>query len=254
MQELLKQKELLEQQLTTLNKKIEEERKSEKLISEIKNKSKELESLLLSYELIKVHYFENNNKLLITEYSDDDYIDFQEYDSTYETTLYEKEFDNLHETLEILDAAIKNHKMITNKFKIRSLKPLLYDYEYSLSNIIDNDILIIQYSDYVIASFPESFRLSLHARIKVSDSDTVDLKAHTIISYNHDINKEYSKNIDDIEFQINYNDYSDYTNRFEEFICEIKDVKIDELYDTLQKIRTLAFGNSHLVKLSTFKN
>ena len=66
MQELLKQKELLEQQLTTLNKRIEEERKSEKLISEIKNKSKELESLLLSCELIKVHYFENNNKLLIT--------------------------------------------------------------------------------------------------------------------------------------------------------------------------------------------
>lgn len=254
MQELLKQKELLEQQLTTLNKRIEEERKSEKLISEIKNKSKELESLLLSYELIKVHYFENNNKLLITEYSDNDYIDFQEYDSTYETTLYEKEFDNLHETLEVLDAAIKNHKIITNKFKIRNLKPLLYDYEYSLSNIIDDDILIIQYSDYVITSFPESFRLSLNAKIKVSDSDTVDLKVYTIISYNHDINKEYSKNIDDIEFQINYNDYSDYTNRFEEFVCEIKDVKIDEIYNTLLKVRTLAFNNSHLVKLSTFKN
>lgn len=254
MEDLLEQKEQLEQQLTLLNKKIEEAQKAEKLISEIKNKVKELESLLLSYELIKVHYFENNNKLLITEYSDDDYIDFQEYDSTYETTLYEKEFDNLHETLKVLDAAIKNHKMITNKFKIRSLKPLLYDYEYLLSNIINDDTVIIQYSDYVITSFPESFRLSLSAKIKVSDSDTVDLKVHTIISYNYDIDKEYSKTIEGVEFQINYNDYSDYTNRFEEFVCEIKDVKLDEIYNTLLKVRTLAFSNSHLVKLSTFKN
>lgn len=254
MQELLKQKELLEQQLTTLNKRIEEEQKSEKLISEIKNKSKELESLLLSYELIKVHYFENNNKLLITEYSDDDYIDFQEYDSTYETTLYEKKFDNLHEALELLDAAIKNHKTITNKFKIRSLKPLFYDYEYSLGNIIDDDTLIIQYSDYVTTSFPESFRLSLNAKIKVSDSDAVDLKIHTIISYNYDIDKEYSKTIEGIEFQINYNDHSDYTSRFEKLICTISDVEINNLYDVLKQVKSLAFSNSHIVKLSTFKN
>ena len=254
MQELLKQKENLEQQLVSLNRRIDEAQNSKKLIQEIKNKTKELEYILLDYVLVKVHYLEKSNKLLITDYSDEDYSDFQEYDPTYETTLYKKEFDNLHETLDVLNTAIKNHKIITNKFKIRSLKPLLYDYEYSLGNIIDDDTLIIQYSDYVITSFPESFKLSLNAKIKVSDNDTVDLKVHTIISYNHDINKEYSKNIDGIEFQINYNDYSDYTNRFEEFVCEIKDVKLDEIYNTLLKVRTLAFSNSHLVKLSTFKN
>lgn len=77
---------------------------------------------------------------------------------------------------------------------------------------------------------------------------------HTTISYNYDITEEYVKTIEDVEFEINYNDFSDYTNRSEEFVCEIEDVKIDEIYDTLDKIRTLSFSNSHLVKLTTFKN
>lgn len=254
MQDLLKEKEQLKQQLTLLNKKIEEAQKGEKLIQEIKDKAKELESLLRKYELVKVHYFENDNKLLITEYSDGDYTDFQDYDSTYEATLYEKQYTMLNKMIDLLNNAIENYKIVVNKLKIRNLKPLLYDYEYHLSDLIYDNIVRIQCSDYVSTSFPESFALSLSAKTKVSDSDTVDLNVHTIISYDYDIDKEYSKTIEGIEFQINYNDCSDYTNRFEEFVCEIKDVKIDEIYNTLQKVRTLAFSNSHLVKLSTFKN
>ena len=254
MQDLLKEKEQLKQQLTLPNKKIEEAQKGEKLIQEIKDKAKELESLLRKYELVKVHYFENDNKLLITEYSDGDYTDFQDYDSTYEATLYEKQYTMLNKTIDLLNNAIENYKIVVNKLKIRNLKPLLYDYEYHLSDLIYDNIVRIQCSDYVSTSFPESLALSLSAKTKVSDSDTVDLNVHTIISYDYDIDKEYSKTIEGIEFQINYNDCSDYTNRFEVFVCEIKDVKIDEIYNTLQKVRTLAFSNSHLVKLSTFKN
>ena len=129
-----------------------------------------------------------------------------------------------------------------------------YDYEYNVKDLIYDNIITIEYSDYVSTSFPEPFKLSLYADTKVSDTNDVKLTIHTIISYNYDIEKKYSKTMDDIEFDVKYNDFSDYTNRFEEFTCEVENVKIEEIYNTLQKVRTLTFSNSHLVKLSTFKN
>lgn len=252
MQELLKQKEQLEQQLSALNRRIEEEQKGEKIIQEIKDKAKELESLLPKYELIKVHYFEKDNKLLITEYSDEDYSDFEDYDRTYETILYEKQYATLPEMIDLLNIAIKNHKIIANKLKIRNSKPFLYDYECNLRDLIYDDTMAIQYSDYVNTSLPESFDLKLNAHVEISNKDNVNLIINTIVSYNYDIEEVYSKNIEDIQFDITYHDFSDYTSRSEEFLCEIKDVKINKIYKTLDRIRALTFSNSHLVKLSTF--
>lgn len=161
MQELLKQKENLEQQLASLNRRIDEAQNSKKLIQEIKNKTKELEYILLDYVLVKVHYLEKSNKLLITDYSDEDYSDFDEYDSTYETLFYQYKFNNLHETLDTLNTAIENHKVIANKLKINNSRPLIYDYECKLSDLIHDNTMTIQYSDDVITAFPEPFRLQL---------------------------------------------------------------------------------------------
>lgn len=128
MKDLLKEKEQLEQQLATLNNTIEEKQNKETLISEIKNKANELESLLWGETMIRVEYFEDNNKLRITQDCDPDYADYVDsFESEHEAILYSERFDNLHETLEILDIAIKNHNIINDKLYIRDSKPLLDD-------------------------------------------------------------------------------------------------------------------------------
>ena len=90
--------------------------------------------------------------------------------------------------------------------------------------------------------------------MKISNENTVDLEVQTTISYNHDIEKHYSKIVDNIEFDIKYTDISDYTSRFEELTCTINNVEINNLYNVLKQIKSLAFSNSHLVKLSKFSN
>lgn len=58
---------------------------------------------------IRVDYFEQINDLLIIE----------DYDSEHETTLYHNTFDDLHKTLEVLNTAIENYKIINNKLRIK---------------------------------------------------------------------------------------------------------------------------------------
>ena len=89
MRKLLKMKEHLEEQLASLNRKIEAEQNKEKTIATIKAKAKELESLLQGMSIIKVYYFEKGNELLITEKSEFDYSD---HDSNDEVTLYYRHF------------------------------------------------------------------------------------------------------------------------------------------------------------------
>ena len=104
MEELFKQKEELEKQLATLNNTIEEKQNKETLISEIKNKANELESLLWGETMIRVEYFEDNNKLRITHDCDPDYAD------------YVDSFESEHEAKMInYTSGIQNHSwMITN--------------------------------------------------------------------------------------------------------------------------------------------
>lgn len=132
MEELLKEKEELEKQLAKINKKIDEEKNKEKLISEIKDKAHTLELLLSNEFPIRVDYFEQINNLLIIE----------NYDAEHETTLYNNTFDDLHKTLETLNTAIDNYKIINNKLRIKEKKPLLDDYKYSFDDLIHNNTMI----------------------------------------------------------------------------------------------------------------
>ena len=253
MEDLLQQKEQLEKQLATLNNKIEETQNKETLISEIKNKANELESLLYSETMIKVAYFENNNKLRITQDCDPDDADYiDSFEPNHESILYSERFDNLHETLEILDTAIKNQNIINNKLAIRDSKPLLYDYEYSFDDLIQDKIMTITTSDYVHTSFSKPLHFALNAEVEMSNTDKIKLKIHTTISYKYDIEKRYSKVTDGINLKIKYTDISECTNRSEQFTCNIEDVEIRNIYNILQKVKALAFSNSHLFKLSKF--
>lgn len=240
MEELLKEKEELEKQLAKINKKIDEEQHKEELISEIKNKAHTLELLLSNTFPIRVDYFEQINELLIIE----------DYDSEHETTLYHNTFDNLHKTLETLNTAIDNYKIINNKLRIKEKKPLLDNYKYSFDDLIHNNTMIIRSSDEFHTSFSKPFKVILDAEVHVSDKDTIDLEIKTIVSYNHNIEKKYSKKVENIDFDIKYTDHSDYTLRSEEFSCRINNLKIYELYNTLQKVKSLSLSNSDLVQLS----
>lgn len=251
MKKLLKMKEQLEEQLASLNKKIEAEQNKEKTITTIKAKVKKLESLLQSMSTIKIYYFEKGNELLITEKSE---FNYSNYDSNDEVTLHYKHFKELHQTLEELDKAIENHNIINNKLRIKNKKPLLDDYEYNYGNSFFDNTLVLTSSDTIQTDFSEPFVVSLYVNVKISNEDTVDLEIQTTISYNHDIEKHYSKTVDNIEFDIKYTDISDYTSRFEKLTCTISDVEINNLYDVLKQVKSLAVSNSHIVKLSTFKN
>ena len=251
MEELFKQKEELEKQLATLNNTIEEKQNKETLISEIKNKANELESLLWGETMVRVEYFEDNNKLRITQDCDPDYADYVDsFESEHEAILYSERFDNLHETLEILDIAIKNHNIINDKLYIRDSKPLLDDYEYSFDDLIQDKIMTITTSNYVHTSFPKPFHFALNAEVEMSNTDKVKLKIHTTISYKYDIEKRYSKVIDGINLNSKYTDISECTNRSEKFNCNIEDVEKRNIYDILEKVRSLTFSNSHLFRLS----
>lgn len=251
MRKLLKMKEQLEEQLASLNRKIEAEQNKEKTIATIKTKAKDLESLLQGVSTIKVYYFEKGNELLITEKSE---LDHSNYNSNDEITLHYKHFKELHQTLETLDKAIKNHNIINNKLRIKNKKPLLDDYEYNYGNSFFDNTLVLTSSDTIQTDFSEPFVVSLYVKVKISNENTVDLEVQTTISYNHDIKKRYSKTVDNIEFDIKYTDISDYTSRFEELTCTISDVEINNLYNVLKQVKSLAFSNSHIVKLSKFSN
>lgn len=251
MEDLLKEKEQLEKQLATLNNKIEETKNKETLISEIKNKANELESLLYGETIIKVEYLEDNNKLRITQDCDPDDADYiDSFEPDHEAILYSERFDNLYEILEILDTAIKNHNIINDKLYIRASKPLLYDYEYSFGDLIQDKTMTINTSDYVHASFSKPLHFALNAEVEMSNPDKMKLKIHTTISYKYDIEKRYSKVIDGINLNIKYTDISECTNRSEKFTCNIEDVEIHNIYNILQKVKALAFSNSHLFRLS----
>lgn len=200
---------------------------------------------------IKIYYFEKGNELLITEKSE---FNYSNYDSNDEVTLHYKHFKELHQTLEELDKAIENHNIINNKLRIKNKKPLLDDYEYNYGNSFFDNTLVLTSSDTIQTDFSEPFVVSLYVNVKISNEDTVDLEIQTTISYNHDIEKHYSKTVDNIEFDIKYTDISDYTSRFEKLTCTISDVEINNLYDVLKQVKSLVFSNSHIVKLSTFKN
>lgn len=251
MEELLKEKEHLEKRLLEIDKKIEKEKTKTKLIESINLKIKEVQNKLTEDLLIKVHHLEDTNELLITEYFEEDYVAFPYFDEEYEIILYRQKFDNLYDTLTMLNKIVKEAKILKNKLKLIKVLRTEYKYEYNFHNFEINHIMQITHKDSILATLPESFNTELYTFICFNKSNTLDLAITSKIKYSHDINISTEKFINGIEFNVKYDDYSDCPSKTETFRCTINKVKIEDVSEILHRIKTATFSNSSLVKLAS---
>lgn len=254
MEELFKQKEELERQLLLVNKKIESEQKYERITQEINLKTKELGRRLTGDLLIKVHYLEQDNKVLITEYFEEDYEAFLYFDKEYESIWYLKHVKNSYAALEELKKIEENVEVLKNKLKLLKLLRKEYKHTYSTDKLNLTNNMEISHIDSVSATLPESFTTHLFAKAHFNTNNTVNLNITSTISYPYDLDIKSTKFIDGIEFDVTFEDYQDYGSKIETFKCTLDYIEIDNVCELLQKIKTITFSNASLIKLSGSKN
>lgn len=133
MENLINERKELEKRLLEINKKIEKEQTKTELLKTINLKTKEVQNNLTEDLLIKVHHLRDTNELLITEYFEEDYVAFPYFDEDYENILYRQKFDNLYDTLTMLNSIHRNRNILKNKLKL--IKLLRKEYKYDFSQI-----------------------------------------------------------------------------------------------------------------------
>lgn len=250
MEDLIRQRDELKRQLAILNDQIKQEEIKITLTNKILSKIKQLENILAGEVLMKIHYSPEENELMITEYFEKEYADFKEYDPKYERILHYRKPKDLTSIVDNLDTAIHNHNMIKNKLKISSLLSTKSVYAFNFKNFALDNAMEIEYKEEISTSLDEPFSVTIYSKVNFNENNTVDLAITSTISYYQDIEKEYDKNINDIDFHVVYNEYADNPLTTETFTCFIKNVEIKNIHDTLQKIKQITFDNAHLVKLS----
>lgn len=251
MKDLLKQKEELEQQLLLVNQKIESEQKYEQINNEINLKTKELGRRLTDDLLIKVHYLAQDNKVLITEYFEEDYEAFPYYDNEYESIWYLKHVKNSYAALEELKKIEENVKVLKNKLKLLKLLRKEYKHTYSTDTLNLTNNMEISHIDSVSATLPENFTTHLFAKAHFNTNNTVNLNITSTISYPYDLDIKSTKIIDNIEFDVTFEGYQNYGAKIETFKCTLDYIEIDNVCELLQKIKTITFSNASLIKISS---
>jgi hypothetical protein len=249
MENLIKERKSLEKRLLEINKEIEKQETKTKLIESIHLKAKEVQNKLTEDLLIKVHHLEDTNELLITEYFEEDYVAFPYFDEEYEIILYRQKFDNLYDTLTMLNKIIKEAKILKNKLKLSKI--LRTEHKYDFHKLTIDHIMQITHKDFILATLPESFNTELYTFICFNENNTLDLAVTTRIKYSHDINISTEKFINGIEFNVKYEDYSDCPSKTETFRCTINKVKIEDVSEILHRVKIATFSNSSLVKLTS---
>ena len=249
MENLINERKALEKRLLEINKEIEKEETKTKLIESVHLKAKEVQNKLTEDLLIKVHHVIETNELLITEYFEEDYVPFPYFDEEYEIILYRQKFDNLYDTLTMLNKIIKEAKILKNKLKL--IKILRTEYKYDFHKFTIDHIMQITHKDFILATLPESFNTELYTFICFNKNNTLDLAVTSKIKYSHDINISTEKFINGIEFNVKYEDYSDCPSKTETFRCTINNVKIEDVSEILHRVKTATFSNSSLVKLAS---
>lgn len=250
MEDLIKERDELKRRLTILNDQIKQEEIKIVLTNKILSKIKQLEDILADDVLVKIHYSPEENELMITEYFEKEYADFKEYDPDYERILHYRKPKDLTTIVDNLDTAIHNHNMIKNKLKISSLLSTKGTYTFNFKNFVLDNAMEIEYKEEISTSFDEPFGVTVHSKVNFNKDNTVDLSITSTISYYHVIEKEYDKNINNMDFHVVYNEYSDNLLTTETFTCFVNNIEIKNIHDTLQKIKQITFDNTHLVKLS----
>lgn len=254
MEKLLQEKEKLEKQLRIINEKIEKEQKHETITHEINLKIKEIERCLTDDLLLKVHYLEQANEILITEYFEEDYKAFLYYDPEYEVIWYQKDAKNSYEALEELKKIEENINLLKNKLKLLKLLQKEYKYNYSTDRLNLTKNMEISHIDSISATLPENFNTHLFAKAQFNTNNTVNLEITSTISYAYDLDIKSTKFIDGIEFDVTFEDYQDYGAKIETFKCTLDYIEIDNVCALLQKIKTITFSNASLIKISSSKN
>lgn len=250
MEDLIRQRDELKRQLAILNDQIKQEEIKITLTNKILSKIKQLEDILAGEVLMKIHYSSEKNELMITEYFEKEYINFKEYDPDYERILHYIKPKDLTSVVDNLDAAIHNHNIIKNKLKISSLLPTQGPYAFNFKNFVRDNAMEIEYKEEISTALDEPFGVTVYSKVNFNKDNTVDLAITSTISYYQDIEKEYNKNINDIDFHVVYNEYGDNPLTTETFTCSVSNVEIKNIHDTLQNIKQIIFNNAHLVKLS----
>lgn len=254
MEKLLQEKEKLEKQLRIVNEKIEKEQKHKTITHEINLKTKELGHRLTGDLLIKVHYLEQDNKILITEYFEEDYEAFLYFDKEYEVIWYLKHVKNSYAALEELKNIEENVKVLKNKLKLLKLLRKEYKHTYSTDTLNLTNNMEISHIDSVSATLPENFTTHLFAKAHFNTNNTVNLNITSTISCPYNLDIKSTKIIDNIEFDVTFEDYQDYGTKIETFKCTLDYIKIDDVCELLQKIKTITFSNTSLIKISSSKN
>lgn len=234
----------------TINKTIDhlKENKSNKaLLAQIRAKTKHLEQLLsdplpitiecnVLHNHICINYFEKNYRLS----SNNDYI----RQSINKQITPSK----LKYILSELDEQIANHQLINNKLKVIKQLPRtrknLFNFNYL--NILNKDNhLEIDYIDKFIVWNQAPFTFDLHANITFADNNTVNMDVAFIVSRPRE--SERTETLNSIEFTIVPDICCNNPMRREKFTCQINDIRIEEVYETLKKIISTVSDNSKLM-------
>lgn len=249
MENLIKERKELEKRLLEIDKKIEKEQTKTELLKTIDLKAKELQDILTEDLLIKVHHLRETNELLITEYFEEDYVAFPYFDEDYEIILYRQSFNNLYDTLTMLSAMHAKRNILKNKLKL--IKLLRKEYKYDFHKLTIDHVMHITHNDSILTTLPEPFKTELYTFVTFNKNNTINLDIKHKIKYPYDIDISTEKFINGIEFDVKYEDYSDCPSKTETFRCAINNVRIEDVSKILQRIKTITFSNSSLVKLAS---
>ena len=249
MENLIKERKELEKRLLEINEEIEKKETKTKLIESIHLKTKEVQNNLTEDLLIKVHHLEDTNELLITEYFEEDYVTFPYFDEEYEIILYRQSFDNLYDTLTMLNKILAKRNILKNKLKL--IKVLRKKYKYDFHKLTIDHIMHITHNNSILTSLSEPFKTELCTFVSFNKDSTINLDIEHRIKYPYDIDISTEKFIGGIKFDVKYEDYSDCPSKTETFRCIINNIKIEDVSEILHRVKTVTFSNSSLVKLAS---
>ena len=249
MEKLIKERKELEKRLLEINEEIEKEKTKTELLKTINLKTKEVQNKLTEDLLIKVHHIRETNELLITEYFEEDYVAFPYFDEEYEIILYRQSFNNLHDTVTMLSTMNAKSDILKNKLKL--IKLLRKEYKYDFHKLTIDHIMHITHNDSILTTLPEPFKIELYAFVTFNKNNTINLDIKHKIKYPYDIDISTEKFINGMEFDVKYEDYSDCPSKTETFRCTINNVKIEDMSETLHRVKTVTFSNCSLVKLAS---
>lgn len=226
---------------------LKEQKINKALLEQVKSKTKELEQLLNEPLPITIECNTLDDQLCI-KYYEKEYKLSNNTDYIQQTIKKQITPSKLKYILSELDEQINNHQLINNKLKVIKQLPRtrknLFNFNYL--NILNKDNhLEIDYIDKFIVWNQTPFTFDLHANITFADNNTVNMDVAFIVSRPRET--ERIETLNGLEFNIVPDICCNNPMRREKFTCQINDIRIEEVYETLKKIISTVSDNSKLM-------